>query len=162
MGLIARRFKFLQNIFPPGGALPPQPGFFEESISPVHQVLNGTDRLGEYFNFSLQGAAGVTSVVSGGASNDKYWFVWACHAEHDDPIARDIEIQILNIGVNFFGIANGTAIPTGIGLAVPRAFVLAPRNGVQATVPLLAAAQKITLNFQYLELDLGEPPPPFA
>ena len=160
MGLISRRFKFLENLFPPGGALPPQPAFFEESISPVHQVLNGTDRLGEYFNFSLVGGAGVTIISSGGAPDDKYWYVWACSAEHNDPIARDLDIRVLNVAVTSIGIAHGTAQPTSIMLTVPRAFILAPRNGIRVTCPLLAAAQVLRMDFQYLELDLGEPAPP--
>ena len=161
MGLISRRFRFLQNLFPPGGALPPQPGFFEESISPVHQVLNGTDRLGQFFTFTGIGAPGAPTETSGQAPGDKYWFVFACEGFHNDPIAREVTISLLPSGGNTHAIAqSGRAQPTNVALGVGRAFIIPPRTSVRAAVDAIAAGQVVNLRLLYLELDLGEPAPP--
>lgn len=161
MGLISRRFRFLQNLFPPGGALPPQPGFFEESISPVHQVLNGTDRLAEWFAFNAFAAAGVLNLSSGAAPEDKYWYVFACQGSHDDPVARNVWVNLVDDAGNVHTLAAGPrAQPTDVPVAVPRSFIIPPRCHMRLLVDALAGANFIHLSFLYLELDLGEPAPP--
>jgi len=164
MGLISRRFRFLQKLFPPGGAAPPQPGFFEESISPVHQVLNGTDRLGEYFNFNATGVNGATEVISGAAPDDKYWFVFGADMFHDDPTDREATIFMdasLGGGSTVAVAQSGRALASNIRLALGRALILAPRTRFRFEVPAIGATEQVTGKFQYLELDLGEPAPPF-
>ena len=160
MGLISRRFRFLQNLFPPGGALPPQPGFFEESISPVHQVLNGTDRLGEYFTFISTGSAGTATVTSGGAPNNKYWFVFSGGLSHNDPTARDANLKVNVGGVGDFVLGHVIALPTNLEFGLSRSIILPPRAALRANVPAIGGAQTVSLRFLYLELDLGEPAPP--
>jgi len=161
MGLISRRFKFLENLFPPGGAFPPQPGFFEESVSPVHQILNGTDRLDQWFTFSGGGAAGNPAVNSGASPGDKYWFCFSCDTFHNDPIARDLWIELVPTGANGTAIAHSErAVPTSVHLSVGRAFIIPPRTALRGQAIAIAGGQVMTLRFQYLELDLGEPAPP--
>ena len=162
MGLISRRFKFLENLFPPGGALPPQPGFFEESVSPVHQILNGTDRLGEWIQFSASSAAGVSVIIAGAPDDNKYFFLFACGCSHNDPVAREMNIFMRNqSGIGAQAIATTSrAVPTNARISVPRAFIVPPRIQVSAEVDAIAAGQQIKLDFIYMELDLGEPAPP--
>lgn len=158
MSLFARRLRWLQNLFPPGGPPPPNINFLEESISPVHQVLNGTERLTEYFETETLGSLAATSVAMGAAPTDKYWYVFACSLHHDDPVARSLNIR-LGEAIST-GIAHGQAMLTNQPLEVSRAFIIPPRANIQGFADGMAAGQRLRARLFYLELDLGEPAPP--
>lgn len=160
MAKFSRRMGWLKNLFPPATAFNIQPGEFGEDIIPTHLVLNGTDRLGQFFTFSANGAAGITTVNSGAAPQDKYWFVFACHLSHNDPVARDCSLMFNQPAVNDFQLAAATALPTSHPLPLGRSIIIPPRIALKAECPALAAAQILSLRFLYLELDLGEPAPP--
>jgi len=156
-----RRFNFLNEIFPPAGSLPPQPGSVSDEISLVHQVLNGTDRLEEWRFFSAAGAAGVKFVISGQSAADKYWSTFGLETFHDDPVALDGWFSLVPDGSSPVAIqTSDRAIPTSIHFGCTRRIIIPPRTAVRVDFPALAAAQVIILRFQYLELVPGEPAPP--
>jgi len=158
----SRRFIWLKNLFPPATAINIQPGEFGEDVSPVHQVLNGTDRLGQFFEFTGNGAAAATVMDSGAAPANKYWFVFACSLDHNDPVARELRVSLRTTGAGTHGLASSgaTANPTNQPITVPRAFIIPPRVAIRGESDAMAAGQFLRMRFLYLELDLGEPAPP--
>ena len=158
MGLISRRFRFLQNLFPPGGALPPQPGFIEESISPVHQVLSGTERLDEEIANFVNGAAGVLVVNSTVVPVEKFWYVFSTSMSHDDPTARSGTISIQKSGVSP-AIVDLPDLLTNKRYPAPGPFVLPPGMSIRWELTALAGTKSIQGQWVYLELDIGDSTP---
>jgi len=158
-----RRFNFLQNIFPPGGAEPPQPGTVSDEIAFVHQVLTGTERLEEIQAISQDGAAGGVSLLAPKVPDTKYHFVLASSLTHDDSTARTLQIGIQHDGGNTAAIAGTTGGQT-VSSAKPvfafRSFILPPRAQVRGQASGMGGANFMTLKLLFLELDLGEPAPP--
>jgi hypothetical protein len=157
---IAKNFPELQKLFPPAGGRVPTVSEIAEELTPVHQVLNGTSRLDQFFEFSGSGAVGVLLHTSGGAPEDKYWFCFACSGIHNDAVARCLTIELIGDAFGHTLSAAARAQPQNVPLAVPRSFIIPPRCAVRLSTPALGAGNVITLRFLYLELDLGEPAPP--
>lgn len=161
MGEFQKLLPWLRVLFPPSKATGFNPFEVSEDVSLTHLVFNGSDRLQEFFTFAGSAAAGVATITAGAAPADKFWFVFAASCFHNDPIARDMWLSLVPVGLNPSELAVSTrAVPTNVPLATPRPFIVPPRTQVRGSVVAIAAAQIISLRFQYLELDLGEPPPP--
>lgn len=156
MPLIARRMRWLQLLFPPAEAAPPNPGSLSDDISLVHEVLPGTERLAEYQEVNVSGAAGVNLVVAPTVPDDKYWWVFAASMFHNDTVTtREAEIQLL--GAASVTVAQaGRALPANIQLPAPRPFIVPSRVAVRATVAAIGGAFVVTLRMFYMELDPGE------
>lgn len=150
-------------LFPPAEALPPQPGSVSDDISFVHQVLQGTERLEDVRNENVSAPAGILTVDGPTVPDTKYWYVFACSAQHDDGTARRLFISMIHDGairVAIMDAANSGAVqPQNVPLAVPRAFLLPPRSNLRADVTVIGGANILNLRYIYLELDLGEPHP---
>jgi len=157
-----RRFNWLQNIFPPGGAEPPQPGTVSDEIAFVHQVLTGTERLEQIQTVSVDGAAAAISVLSVAVPDTKYHYLLACALFHDDPLSRFLDLGIQHDGGNTISIASsgGGTFPNFRPVQAARSFILPPRAQVRGQANIMAAGQVLTLKLLFLELDLGEPTPP--
>lgn len=159
MGVIARRFRWLEILFPPAQADPPNPSVVSADISLVHQVLSGTERFDEAAIATFTSPAGVAFIDSVPVPAGKYHYVFACSAFHNDPVAREVGIFI-NL-VNDFAIASsGRAVPINRPITVPRAFTMPPRSKLRANVDAIAAGQSVSLRVLSLELAIGEPVPP--
>lgn len=161
MGIISRRFRWIEKLFPPAAAGPINPSVLSNDISLIHPILNGTEDLGQLQGFVGVAAAAATLFDSAVVPDEKYWFVLACGVTQDDPIARELIIHMIDQAGNSQPLAaSDRAIPTNHWLSVPRAFILAPTFKLQVLADAMAAGQRMRFRFAYKELDLGAPAPP--
>lgn len=160
MSTISRRFRWLELLFPPGQATPPNPSFLTDEIYLVHPILSGTERLNEHLTITATGSSGGTTVTAGTPPADKYWYVFACSCFHTDPVAHQLRIDLLtSIGAALH--ASDRDVPQNANLAVPRPFIVPPRVSIRAVAAAMAGGTSLTLRLIHLELDFGEPPPPW-
>lgn len=162
MPLISKRMRWLQVLYPPAEAAPPNPGFLSDDLVAVVQADPGTTRLQEFQESITLGGLGSTAVTAVGPSIDKYWFVFGASIVHDDPTNRPMFLGIRGLVrdawiVNNLGTINQQ---TNVPLSAPRAFILPPRCAVRGESIGMGGAQRLTLEFLFLECDIGEPPPP--
>jgi len=157
MPRISRRMAWLNKLFPPAQPDPLNPGFISDDIVLVHPVLGGSERFGEIQLTQNTGAAGVTFLNSADVPEGKWWWVLDCSVHHNDPVARDSQIQVQTGSTPLSAVASFVALPTALNLAVPRSFVVGEGSHVRFECLALAAAQQMTSHFHHLELDIGEP-----
>lgn len=159
MARIAKIVPWLKKLFPPAGGISPSATEIGDFITLTHELLNGTDRLNEWIVFSASSAAGVANHASGQAPIDKYWYVFAASCTHNDPVDRQLNLQINVTGLQVGIASTHVLVPAGVQLSAPRRFILPPRSGIRVIADTVAAGQVVKLKMLYMELDLGEPPP---
>ncbi len=160
MGVISRRFRWIEQLFPPAASGPRNPSVISNDISLVHPILNGTESLDEVKGFVGVAAAAATLFDSSIVPDGKYWFVLACGLTHDDPVARELIIHLIDKPGNSQALAaSSRAIPKNHWLAVPRAFIMPPTFKLQAIADAMAAGQRMRFRFSYKELNIGAPHP---
>lgn len=161
MALISKRMRWLQVLYPPAEAAPPNPGFLSDDLSLVVQADPGTTRLQEFQEAIFLAGLGSIAATAPGPAIDKYWFVFGASVLHDDPTPRELFIGIRGLTRDAW-LASTHAVPqtANIPFTVPHAFILPPRCAIRAETDAIAAGSRLQLEFLYLECDIGEPAPP--
>lgn len=161
MGIISRRFRWLQQLFPPAEARPINPSVVSDDIALTHEVLPGTELLSEIiFNF-VNGAAGVLVVNTTVVPEGKFWYVPYAHIEHDDPTFRrgEIDVQKSGVFVSITTILETERIRTNSPYAVLRPFIMPATTSIRGELDGLLGTARLQLVWAYLELDIGAPIP---
>ena len=158
MGLISRRFRWLQLLFPPAEAKPINPSFVSDDVVLVHQLLSGTEEVNRLdFQFA-NGAAGVTLVNSPQVPEGKFWYVPYASFSHDDTTARTGIFSVQSSGI-FPGFAIDSSMAQNIPLVAPRPLLLRSGTSLRAQLITLLGTKRIQLSWAFLELDVGAPMP---
>ncbi len=161
MGVIARRFRWLEKLFPPAQADPPNPSFLSGDIVLVHLILQGSEDLARIQQTRIQGAVGVKKIVAPDTvPADRYWWVFAASMLHTDPTARGMMIYHGYPGPINVGVLGVGAAVDQVQFAVPRAFLIGPGGALTFETPLLDAGAFIRGEWTHIEMEFGHPGPP--
>jgi len=162
MGIISRRFKWLEVLFPPAEAQPINPSTVSNDIALTHELLPGTERLDEVNYEFVNGAAGVLVINSSSPPAGKFYYCIACSLEHDDgATARVLMILIQRpTGSNWAGLMHEGLASAERPFPVGRPFILPPRHTVRWETTAILGTKRIQGHLLFLELNIGEPIPP--
>lgn len=161
MALISKRLRWLQVLYPPAEAAPPNPGFLSDDIVLTHAVMNGTDRLPEFQEQFAQSGLGSVQIISTvGPAIDKYHWVFGASVRHNDPVARELFLGVRGLVRDaWLATSRGVAQSQNIPLPSPRGFIIPPRCALIGQSDAIAAGQRVIIEWLFIELDLGEPHP---
>lgn len=160
MGLIARRFGWLNFIFPPAAPNPINPSFVDDGIALVHQVLSGTERLDEIVTVATTGAAGIRIVSSPAVPAKKFRYVFACHMTHNDGSLRNSIISINSFPVVApVAISALAQVPQNDVFPALRPFLVGPGQSIRYETTLIGGANVIVGHEMFVEYEIGEPFP---
>jgi len=161
MSIISRRMRWLELLFPPGQAAPPNPSEVSDDIVLVHQVLTGTERLTQFQEFNVTGGAGSNTATGPAVPADKWWYVFAAGVFHNDPLPVEMALHMRSdiTALEVCVIAAERAVPTFARLGAPRPIILPPRCNLFGRTIGIAGAQQVTVRGIFIEMDLGEPAP---
>lgn len=165
----ARRFAELQQLFPGSSAEQLYPREANDFIQPVALIPAHGDRLNEFANFAIQGAAGIspvsTTAIPTGRVMYVYWFV----AFHNDAVARRIlitmheentglQVEIYDTAANPDKFAGGVVASNVV--VTLRNIVVPPGFKLSSNIVGIVAPGAGTIEGCVGVLPLSEPPPP--
>jgi len=157
MGLFGRRVDHLLAVLEArGGGFSPPASFLDQIVFTF--PLFGSSRWGEMtVNIATTGAAGVTNVDTSLVPNGSVGYFLGFSMSHNDPVSRAAQILIVD---NATGagvvLEHAQGITTTEFIALKRPVLVPPNCLMRAAVPLLAAAQTITIRGIAINLPLGE------
>ncbi len=153
----------IREVFPASDVSVNNPADVSDDVQFVADYLPGTLRLDRMRHETAQGAVGVVVVDLPVVPDDRYWYVEAAQAFHDDASPRLISIFIRNDNLGVVGLisasnlsADGNDIPTNVFFGSHRSFLVPAGWRVRVSTIGLAAGSQITLAATFLELPVME------
>lgn len=159
MAIISRRFRWLEILFPPAEANPPNPNVVSGDIVFTHDVLSGTESLDEANSQFVNGAAGVLVVNSSSPAAGRFFYVIACALNHDDTGNNRQAFISIQDGGTFAGILTSFSLGPERQFAVGRAFILPAGMTVRWQIEAISGTKRLQGSMIFLDLPLGAPTP---
>lgn len=176
MADFTRKNRGLETAFPPSGLGKHEPSNLSETVQLVQEFAGPLLRLGnrERRYFTIDGAVGVGVVNAftgtGGPGvppeNVVRHVEWVS-LSHDDPVARQVQLNIFNTNIAASSIAIGSSLFEGAGAAVPqntlfpirlgRPILCGPGDELQAAFFALAAVNVGRIRYCFVDYSPAEP-----
>ena len=158
MALVSRRLRWLEVLFPPAEANPPNPNQVSNDIVFTHSVLTGTERMTEVQDLFYTAGAGAVAINSAQVPDNKYWYVMGASMTHNDATPREgyMAYQINGIVTS---ISHHAVINQNVFVPVGRSFILPARHYLRYQLMALAGGSVLQGHITFLEMDIGEPVP---
>lgn len=147
----------LQTLFLPQEPRRVMPDEVAEEIVLTHPAQPPTASfLERLFRAQIVGAAAQSTVDLPSAPADRYFWVQAMGAFHNEGVARLLTILLGSSTLGYTELTESFTANTNASKAVTRAFLVPPGLNVRVTVAAIAGAAVVTARFLYVELLLAE------